>query len=311
MPQTGDRQNPALWIALVLLSAGRLLFLSLRHHRTAHLLSLLLCAALACVGQPVAAQAEDVYAVIDVSLELTAGGARAIATGTVTYPLKKAINVVGGVINETGQTTGTYPVGSLIQITADSHEGVAWNLTGGTNLTAKLSDDPTNRTLIFQPNGDDVSIGAVPYDGLSGNLVTVQQMNGDTKSFCAKRDEVVNISAIVPNSMKFEKWVNGSANGSILVHFANSADQNTRFTMPAGNVFVQATGASLHLLIVNGGTGGGWYKKDASVMINAGGHLHSGWHWVAGGMSISPTDSIKDYFVVNMPANDVTITMTP
>ncbi len=310
-PQTGDRQNPWLWIALALLSTGGVLFLCLHRKKTARLLTLLLCAAFACAGQPIVARAGDVSAAINVSLTLMVGDTRVIATGTVTYPVQKTFNIVGGVISGTNKTTGTCAVGGYVLITPNTSQAVAWNLTGGDNVTSIMSDDPLNRTLAFRSNGGEANIKAVPTDGETNYSVTVEQSNGKTTSFAESVGKMVNISASVPVNVSFTEWINKNVKGYIAVHFDNSKSSDTSFTMPSGPVYVQATSVTLHKLTVNGGSGNGWYKAFSTVTVNAGGHLHSGWHWEAVGINLSETDKYKDYFTITMPANDVTITMSP
>lgn len=311
MPQTGDQQNPWLWIALALLSTGGLLYLCLHRKKAARLLSLLLCTVLACASQPIVARAGDVSAEINVSLTLMVGDTRVIATGTVTYPVQKTFNIVGGTISGTNKTTGTCAVGGYVLITANTSQAVAWNLTGGDNMTSIMSDDPSNRTLAFRSNGGDANIKAVPINGQTNYSVTVEQINGNTESFAETVGKMVNISASVPANVSFIKWINKNASGYIAVHFDNSQSSDTSFTMPSGPVYVQATGITLHKLTVNGGTGSGLYKAFTTITVNAGGHLHSGWHWEAVGINLSETDKYKDYFTITMPANDVTITMSP
>ena len=99
-------------------------------------------------------------------------------------------------------------------------------------------------------------------------------VDGTKDKEVAKAGETVTITANpAPTGKVFDKWTCETA--GITIEFKNATSSKTTFVMPAGNIKIQAHFRNIEAapsveIKINGGTGGGTYKKGDSVTVTAG-----------------------------------------
>ena len=152
-----------------------------------------------------------------------------------------------------------------------------WEVTGIT-----LSDeDLAKSTLTFQMPAGNVTFKAT-YLAIEKFEIVVA--GGTTDKSSAKAGETIAITASpAPTGKVFDKWTCETA--GVTIEFESATSSTTTFEMPASNIKIQAHFRDVEAapsieIKVEGGTGGGTYKKGDEVTVTAEdkeGKVFKGW----------------------------------
>jgi hypothetical protein len=191
-------------------------------------------------------------------------------------------------------TQGVCPAGQSITTT--------YTFTSGT-----AGDYDLVNVCRFTNDGEEMVMDKIELTGAGGGgptyyTLTVNSGSGDGDY---EENDVVNVSAdAAPSGYAFDEW------GGDIAHVDDVDDPTTTVTMPADDVTVTATYASLntYALTVDSGSGDGTYTSQTVVEI----HADSAPSGMAFYKWTGETDEVYDIHeadtTITMPADDVTVT---
>ena len=231
------------------------------------------------------------------------------ATVTATYSSLNTLDVVDGVIFETGLTSGTYAAGANVIIVADEPPA-GYYFTGWTTSAGGSFVNANSAITIFTMPTNSVTVTAhyAPIGVTTNHLTVVNGLgNGVAEDDYAAGTLVSLVADAAPAGMVFVGWTSDDG-GS----FVNANSPTTTFTMPANDVTVTANYASIYVLTVQNGSGSGNYPAGTVVTITADpppiGQVFDRWVNVSGGGAFGNINSSTTTFT--MPANNATINAT-
>ena len=220
---------------------------------------------------------------------------------TVTVPESGVTSYSLTVTNGTGG--GVFTEGASVTITANApttgQRFAGWTIDGISGL------DTTKTSLTFNMPANTVTATA-NYEDIE-YAVTV---NGGTVSKeNAKYGETVTITATVPTGKRFVEWTSESG-----IAFADKMNATTTFTMPAGDVTVEATFAdeTYSITVTNGTTtlDMAKYQDEVTVTANEPDTDMFFDKWEVTGITLSDEDLAKSTLTFQMPVGNVTFTAT-
>ncbi|WP_073105144.1 InlB B-repeat-containing protein [Hespellia stercorisuis] len=237
------------------------------------------------------------------------------ADTTITATYKKEQTYTLTVKDGTDNTGGEdYREGDTVSISADpAPEGSVfkeWENDGSGTI-----EDPASATTTYTMPPSDATVKAA-YEKAQTLEFQLSVVNGTDNTNAGPYQENAQISisaAEAPGGQTFREWT--SSNGG---SFADSAQESTTFTMPAGNVTLtaayEAEAPKTYTLTMANGTDNtmeGPYVKDTKVSITAAalpeGQKFKEWISSNGGTF---EDSKKESTNFSMPAGDATVTAT-
>jgi uncharacterized repeat protein (TIGR02543 family) len=198
-----------------------------------------------------------------------------------------------------GTGDGTYYVGTVVNITADTPPN-GYNFDKWTGDTAGVANIYVDATTITIPDSNaTVTATYIPI------LYVLTVVNGSGDGSYTE-DTVVDIVADAPGTgYLFDKWIGDTA------YVANVNSSSTTVTMPAFNVVVTASYEPiLYTLTVVSGSGDGSYEMNDVVDIVADapqtGYQFSKWT----GDTATVADVLDSSTTITMPAANATVTAT-
>ena len=220
---------------------------------------------------------------------------------TVTVPESGVASYSLTVNNGTGG--GVYVEGASVTITANTpttgQRFTGWTIEGISGL------DTTQTSLTFNMPANAVTATA-NYEDIE---YTVTVNGGTVSKENAKYGETVTITATVPTGKRFVEWTSESG-----IAFADKTSATTTFTMPAGDVTVEATFAdeTYSITVTNGTATPEMAKYQAEVTVKANEPDTDIYFdkWEVTGITLSDEDLAKSTLTFNMPAGNVTFKAT-
>ena len=209
-----------------------------------------------------------------------------------TPPSTYTVTVTGG------SGDGSYAPGATVSVALGNvPEGkyfIGWTITG-------LSDKNSASEQSFDFT---MPAGAVTVEAVYGDMYTVTVTGGSGDGSYAPGASVAVSLGSVPEGKYFTGWtISGLSDKT------SSSEESFGFTMPSGNVTVEAAYGDLYTVNVTGGSGDGSYAPGASVSVSLGSvpddKEFDG--WTISGLS-DKTSSSEESFSFTMPAGNVSVT---
>ena len=233
------------------------------------------------------------YKISDVQLHKAGSGEESSTVTTYT------VSVTGGTADKT-----TAAAGDTVTITAGSaatgYKFKNWTASGVTFANA------SNVVTTFTMPASNVTVTA-NYEKIN---YTVAVTLGTASKTTANYGDTITLTADSPaTGMQFDKWVVKS--GSTAVTFASATSTQTTFSMPAGNVSVEATyKAKTYTVTVNSGTASPssqLYNNTVTITANSPqtGYQFKNWT-TSDGVTFANANNATTTFT--MPAKNVTVT---
>ena len=237
-PQTGDETNLALWIIIMMVSFGMLIFIIRgRKLKAKGLLSLVICCAILGMLCPsVSAEAASTQKTFTIAKEITVDGKNATISAKISYNYTAHNDLA--VTNGTG--FGTYAEGDVVTITANAApEGqhfTGWTVESG-NVT--LADSAEETTTFIMP-AEAVNVKAnyavdthtvtvtVTSDNMGAGIVYINDdmlTAGESKTYEYRDDEEISFS--VDMSEFFTCYYTKKENGSEVTEKMTSGNTYT------------------------------------------------------------------------------------
>ena len=229
-PQTGDETNLALWIIIMIVSFGMLIFIiGGRKLKAKGLLSVVICCAiLGMLCHSVSAEAASTQKSFTITKEISVDGKNATISAKISYNCTAHNDLA--VTDGTG--SGIYAEGDVVTITANAApEGqhfTGWTVESG-NVTLA---DSTKETTTFTMPAEAVEVKA----NYAVDTYTATITNGTGSGTYVEGDVVTITAEAAPEGQHFIGWTVESGN----VTLADGTKETTTFTMPAEAVEVKA-----------------------------------------------------------------------
>lgn len=307
-PQTGDSSNMVIWLTLMFVSAGALVFLGVKNKKTKSngILSLFLCfAILGAVGLPITANAASTQKSFTVFTDLKVDGKAVTVSAVITYGYT-AHNTVT-VTN--GNGSATYAEGDTVTITANTApEGqhfTGWTVVSGGVALADASKVTTTFTMpdkaveikanyevnTYTITARSDSNGAVSPVG----IITVN--HGEDKAFTITPNDGYHVVDVL---------VDGASVGAVTGYtFAN--------VVANGHTIEGTFAKNTYTVTVNNGTMQGGaatvaWGETVTIVANTptADKEFKDWSVVSGGITL--TDSTQATTTFTMPKEDVELT---